>query len=267
MDFVAFSHYYASLIEPKVRDSESKTDRKLEARQQQLRHYSPWKVALLYDFCQNENRLQEISHLVESSSEDLRSYVKNLSCDDCYGPKFARDSCHDNTLSRDNLSRAGCPGDGISEETNSLDLVEYCLQLLDRYSLTASFLHKATSHKSLSGERAVNENLGSLNDVTSLDGDVTSPRRVVTSRDGSVTESSEVESPGISALSSDSYSPECLLQTFYVCPVIVFNCFGRIVKLLLNGCENVVVSRLRRIKNIGKCGNFLRALVQLSAGM
>lgn len=115
-------------------------------------------------------------------------------------------------MSRDN----SLPRDRSSEESisraSSVDLVEYCLQLLDRYSLTASLvsLNRANSHRSLRRE-------GSLNDVTSLSRDVTSLKKLVTSREGSVSVSVESESPGVSSISSDSYSPECLLQTFYVC--------------------------------------------------
>ena len=217
MDFLDFSYYYASLIEPKVRESQDKTRQKSESQKRKPRHLSPWKVALLYDFCPNVSRwhfqLEDKNKLSKRNNPCRRS--KTLPRDGCHGNGISRDGCHGNCISRD-------PLESVSRETSTVDLVEYCLQLLDRYSLSGSFpsLRKSDSSRSLRSGGKLSVRTGSLNDVTSLARDVTSPRRSVTSRDScvtsresSVTESSELESP---AISSDSFSPECLLQTFCV---------------------------------------------------
>ena len=196
MDFLGFSHYYASLIEPKVRESQDQTRQKSEFQKRKPRHLSPWKVALLYDFCPNVSRRH--FPLEENNKLSKRSVHKP-----CFRTKtLLRDCCHGNRLSRDSL-------EFISRETSTVDLVEYCLQLLDRYSLSGTFLtlRKSASTRSLQSGARLSVRAGSLYDVTSSAGDVTSS-------DSGATESSELESP---AISSDSYSPECLLQTFCVC--------------------------------------------------
>ena len=207
MDFVAFSHYYASLIEPKVRESNDGHGRKQKTQKRKLRHYSPWKVALLNDFSSSENKVQ-------------LGVGKRVPADPlCYMNSFPRDGYHDYSLSRDTDKI-------MSRETSSVDLVEYCLQLLDRYSVSGSFAchNKSTSCncRSVSSQMTRNVRMGSLYDAPLLEERVTSRQRMtsrqrLTSRGSSVTESSELESPGVSPISSDSYSPEHLLQTFYVC--------------------------------------------------
>ena len=219
MDFLDFSYYYASLIEPKVRESQDQTRQKSESQKRKPRHLSPWKVALLYDFCPSVSRwhfqLEDKNKFSKRSLSNPCRRSKTLPRDGCHGNGISREGCHGNGISRDPLG-------SISLETSTVDLVEYCLQLLDRYSLSGSFpsLRKSDSSRSLRGGGKLSVRTGSLNDVTSLARDVTSPRRSVTSRESSVTsressvtESSELESP---AISSDSFSPECLLQTFCV---------------------------------------------------
>ena len=217
MDFVAFSHYYASLIEPKVRESKDGLGRKQKTQKRKLRHYSPWKVALLNDFSSSENKVQ--LGVGKRVPADPLCYMNSFPRDGYHDYSLSRDSYHDYSLSRDTDK-------SMSRETSSVDLVEYCLQLLDRYSVSGSLVchNKSTSCKcrSVSSQMTRNVRMGSLYDAPLLEERVTSRQRMtsrqrLTSRGSSVTESSELESPGVSPISSDSYSPEHLLQTFYVC--------------------------------------------------
>ena len=233
MDFLDFSYYYASLIEPKVRESQDQTRQKSGNQKRKPRHLSPWKVALLYDFCPNVSRWH-FQH------EDKHKLSKRSLRNPCRRSKtLPRDGCHGNAISRD-------PLESISRETSTVDLVEYCLQLLDRYSLSGSYpsLRKSDSSRSLRSGGKLSVRTGSLNDVTSLARDVSSPRRSVTSRDssvtsreGSVTESSELESP---AISSDSFSPECLLQTFCVCLLHIIH---KIIVSILHFLSDIPITR------------------------
>lgn len=201
MDFLTFSHYYASLIEPRVRKSRDTTTLERRCGKRKLRHYSPWKVALLND----TNTCEKL----ERNS----------------GRKSPGELCCYDVMMTSHGAVTSSGG----------DLVDYCLQLLDKYSMMGSYqsLQKTNSSRSLGNKCC----LGSLCDVASIQRDapmslvtscddsmtshestVTSHESIVTSRESSVTPSvdSSVESPLVSSYSLESFSSESVLQTLNV---------------------------------------------------